>query len=316
MAKEQTVAYLLTRLDDIIPEILPSIHQHATVNHIQPWTSFAGLLSRQDMFIAHMSAKIVTKIITLSFPTYKIEGADLDFFFGWLRSQLATDNHDYLQSTVMCLQKMLRLPYYRAQFFDFGGMDCLRPLLSDQYGFQLQYQVCNCIWLMSYSKEIALGMSKFPKVLPALADVLKTCQKEKVLRMIIAIFVNLLKSSQDDKKLFREYTMLMIQGKVVRSLELIIQTHCNTEKDPNNTLSNLQSKDEVDEDLLEDCEFLDEQLSLAVQNLSSIDEYRSELLSGRLEWSPVHKSPKFWRENGIFYKKSMVNFFGIGKLFL
>lgn len=30
---------------------------------------------------------------------------------------------------------------------------------------------------------------------------------------------------------------------------------------------------------------------------SSFDEYASEVRSGRLEWSPVHKSEKFWVEN-------------------
>ena len=30
---------------------------------------------------------------------------------------------------------------------------------------------------------------------------------------------------------------------------------------------------------------------------SSFDEYSTEVKSGRLEWSPVHKSEKFWREN-------------------
>ena len=30
---------------------------------------------------------------------------------------------------------------------------------------------------------------------------------------------------------------------------------------------------------------------------SSLDEYSTELKSGRLEWSLVHKSDKFWREN-------------------
>lgn len=33
--------------------------------------------------------------------------------------------------------------------------------------------------------------------------------------------------------------------------------------------------------------------------ISSFDEYSSELKSGRLEWSPVHKSEKFWRENAV-----------------
>lgn len=32
---------------------------------------------------------------------------------------------------------------------------------------------------------------------------------------------------------------------------------------------------------------------------SSFDEYTSEVKSGRLEWSPVHKNEKFWRENAI-----------------
>lgn len=32
-------------------------------------------------------------------------------------------------------------------------------------------------------------------------------------------------------------------------------------------------------------------------SFSSYDEYVTEVRSGRLEWSPVHRSEKFWREN-------------------
>ena len=32
-------------------------------------------------------------------------------------------------------------------------------------------------------------------------------------------------------------------------------------------------------------------------HFSSFDEYITEVRSGRLEWSPVHRSEKFWREN-------------------
>ena len=54
---------------------------------------------------------------------------------------------------------------------------------------------------------------------------------------------------------------------------------------------------EVDVDLAEDCEKLQGFLAEADQKLSSYDEYVGELLSGRLNWTPVHKSQKFWREN-------------------
>ena len=30
---------------------------------------------------------------------------------------------------------------------------------------------------------------------------------------------------------------------------------------------------------------------------STYDEYRSELLSGHLSWTPVHESDLFWKEN-------------------
>lgn len=38
-------------------------------------------------------------------------------------------------------------------------------------------------------------------------------------------------------------------------------------------------------------------MQVSVQDLSSFDEYATELRCGRLEWSPVHNSEKFWREN-------------------
>ncbi|KAF8778104.1 V-type proton ATPase subunit H like protein [Argiope bruennichi] len=38
-------------------------------------------------------------------------------------------------------------------------------------------------------------------------------------------------------------------------------------------------------------------VTLAEKMNNSFDEYSTEVKSGRLEWSPVHNSEKFWREN-------------------
>lgn len=73
----------------------------------------------------------------------------------------------------------------------------------------------------------------------------------------------------------------MVQCKVLKQLEL------------------LEARKFDDPDIVDDLEFLNEKLQESVQDLSSFDEYTSEVKSGRLEWSPVHKNEKFWRENAI-----------------
>ena len=71
----------------------------------------------------------------------------------------------------------------------------------------------------------------------------------------------------------------MVQCKVMKQLEF------------------LEQRKFEDEDIQADIEFLKEKMEMSLQDLSSYDEYVTEIRSGRLEWSPVHRSEKFWREN-------------------
>merc|ERR1719216_663347 len=71
----------------------------------------------------------------------------------------------------------------------------------------------------------------------------------------------------------------MVQCKVMKQLEF------------------LEQRKFEDEDIQGDIEFLKEKMEISLQDLSSFDEYITEVKSGRLEWSPVHRSEKFWREN-------------------
>lgn len=49
-----------------------------------------------------------------------------------------------------------------------------------------------------------------------------------------------------------------------------------------------------DEDIVEDIDTLRDALAKDVLQMSSFDVYKREILSGNLEWSPVHRSEKFW----------------------
>jgi len=63
-------------------------------------------------------------------------------------------------------------------------------------------------------------------------------------------------------------------------------------------LDNLsQRKKWGDADLEENIETLSEALRENIAEMSSFDMYKAEVTSGNLDWTPVHRSEKFWREN-------------------
>ena len=132
-----------------------------------------------------------------------------------------------------------------------------------------------------------------------MADILADAQKEKVSRIILAVFrvsqpknqkrlrqihysiffpQNLIEKPED-RTVIKENCISMVQCKVMKQLQFLEQRKFD------------------DEDIQSDIEFLKEKMELSLQDLSSYDEYVTEVRSGRLEWSPVHRSEKFWREN-------------------
>lgn len=81
-------------------------------------------------------------------------------------------------------------------------------------------------------------------------------------------------------------------------------------------VKNLAGRKWSDEDILEDVQFLKDELNTRFQSLTYVldnralwiscwkssrtyDEYTSELASGHLSWTPVHESDGFWKENAI-----------------
>merc|ERR1719415_336716 len=172
---------------------------------------------------------------------------------------------------------MLRLDVYRIAFAQLDGIGTIAEILSSRVGFQIQYQLTFCLWVTCFSIPLATKLNKYG-VIPILADILSDAQKEKVSRIILAVFRNLIEKPEESQ-VKKENCISMVQCKVMKQLELLEQRKFD------------------DEDIQEDIEFLMEKMNASVQDLSSYDEYVTEVKSGRLEWSPVHRSEKFWREN-------------------
>ncbi|KAM4605336.1 V-type proton ATPase subunit H [Polymixia lowei] len=300
ISKEQTVQYILTLIDDTLQENHQRVNiffDYAKKTRNTAWSYFLPMLNRQDLFTVHMAARIIAKLA--AWGRDLMEGSDLNYYFNWIKTHLSSQNlhgtgpetgsgagtispsesSQYVQCVAGCLQLMLRVNEYRFAWVEADGVNCITAVLSNKCGFQLQYQMIFCVWLLAFSPQLCEQLRRY-NVVPALSDILQESVKEKVTRIILAAFRNVLEKSAE-RETRQEYALAMIQCKVLKQLE------------------NLDQQKYDDEDITDDIKFLLERLGESVQDLSSFDEYSSELKSGRLEWSPVHKSEKFWRENAV-----------------
>ncbi|XP_043544264.1 V-type proton ATPase subunit H isoform X2 [Chiloscyllium plagiosum] len=278
ISKEQTVQYILTMIDDMLQENHNHVNiffDYAKKTKNTAWSYFLPMLNRQDLFTVHMAARIIAKLA--AWGRELMEGSDLNYYFNWIKTQLSSQSSQYVQCVAGCLQLMLRINEYRFAWVEADGVNCIIAVINNKCGFQLQYQMIFSFWLLAFSPQLCEYLRRL-NIVPALSDILQESVKEKVTRIILATFRNLLEKSAE-RETHQEYALAMIQCKVLKQLE------------------NLEQQKYDDEDIADDIKFLLEKLGESVQDLSSFDEYSSELKSGRLEWSPVHKSEKFWREN-------------------
>jgi len=108
-----------------------------------------------------------------------------------------------------------------------------------------------------------------------LIDVAQGAVKEKVIRVVVATFRN-----------------LVIKAPAANLPSMLVAQLLPFAK-------NLCTRKWQDEDVLEDVQFLRDELNSNFESLTTYDEYTSELSSGHLSWTPVHESEEFWKENAI-----------------
>ncbi|KAJ3279496.1 H(+)-transporting V1 sector ATPase subunit H [Borealophlyctis nickersoniae] len=276
LVRTDTIQNILVLIDDVLtekPERAELFYKVAEQkgDPTLPYAPFVKLLKKDDEYIQLKAAKILTFLLLNAPQTPEYVPTEL---FSWITTQLQNTNLNVVDIAVQLLQSLLSVPKYRLVFYQTpSGVSTLVDILKRSTNAQMQYQTIYILWLLTFEKEIAADLQRKYDVIPILIDIAKTAIKEKVVRVIVSTFVNMLKNAP------QENMYAMIGNKLL------------------NVCENLSGRKWSDPEIAEDLEFIKEELSKSVANLSTFDEYASEVRSGKLDWSPPHMSEQFWKQN-------------------
>ncbi|CAI8018615.1 V-type proton ATPase subunit H [Geodia barretti] len=269
----EPLQYVLTLLADLTDDEKNVTLIVKTTDGDQLYRPLLSVFHKNDKYSKHQASLVIARL--WSHTSERIPADNVNQYLGWTVAQLSR-NPDYLLCVTKALMTFLRKESYRMAFISANGIKPIVDLLDRRITFQLQYQLVFCVWMLSFQSDVVEKMKEYPMA-AVLCDVLRATNREKVQRVIFATFRNLLEKPR--QSVAEQFAAEMIHFKAVPVLNILVQ----------------QTKDDVE--LQEDIVFLHERLNASLQDLSSWDEYAAEVKSGRLEWSPVHRSDKFWREN-------------------
>lgn len=289
--------YLLVLLDEIVSDMrggdrLEDFINLSFDNSEWPCAPLVDILTNNDdYYLQFMAAKIVS-VFLFSLPANQSRKQDIDSVLRWVVKKLDSKDNNGVRAAMKSLQYLLQKDELRIEFDALSGLDLLAPVLTKQHravvnnkgesgekdvssddirDLQLIYETVFCVWLMSFNDDISQKRFHGKHII---LDIVRLCQhveKEKVRRVALSTLRNLSGKGDNDEQMI--YAGL---HKVVRLLA---------------------AKKWGDQDIVNDLEFLEESLEQTLIDMTTFDKYKQEVLSGTLEWSPVHKSDKFWKEN-------------------
>lgn len=202
---------------------------------------------------------------------------DQQVFIPWLKLQCEKESVAEKMIGLQSLQQLLTINDYKVIFWHQQGVEVLQHLVKapepgdGPKNIQQLYLAIKCLWLLSYNEEIRVTLTS-PILISNLVDILKYVSKDKVVRLTLGTLRNLLDVAQNNE--------LMISYGIMRCLDLFMNRRWG------------------DEDIDADLAVLQSTLEAKVNDLTSFDVYKNELLSLKLDWSsPVHRSERFWRTN-------------------
>ncbi|KAI0736579.1 ATPase V1 complex subunit H [Fomitopsis betulina] len=249
---------LFTRTRDSDPEL--------------PYGALSRLFESQDDFVQLKTTQIMT--VLLSSESAPIPTEQLKPFLNTLAAFITSNSPHKRDIAVQCLEAVLPRPECRkAVWANSTLLGGLIDILRHNPNAQMSYQVGFCLWLLTFEQEVTEQIQKTYDIVPLLTDVAQNAAKEKVIRVIVATFRNLITKAPAANLPAMLVSQLLPFAK------------------------NLCTRKWSDEDILDDVQYIRDELNARFESLTTYDEYSSELISGHLSWTPVHDSELFWKEN-------------------
>eukprot|EP00656_Telonema_subtile_P053306 TRINITY_DN7689_c0_g1_i1.p1 TRINITY_DN7689_c0_g1~~TRINITY_DN7689_c0_g1_i1.p1 ORF type:complete len:486 (-),score=157.28 TRINITY_DN7689_c0_g1_i1:127-1584(-) len=287
----QDVAFIVLMLDDLIQDDRSRVRLFREHNLEGNLDILIRLLHHHESSTALeadlLNQRLMHLISVLFYPglghgqAIQCPNPALTAFAEKCRDRLAYDNtplksmlHALSALQVLLRQNLIRIDINSQFGFHRHCAKLLHPdsklLKEHQNNNQLLYQLSFCLWLLSYDAGIAEELSQ-TEIVHNMLRVMRDVTKEKVLRMCVACFRNLVDKADHNEK--------MIEQGALKQLVV------------------LRNKTWSDEEVVDDLQVVADALAKSVKILSSVDKYRAEVNTGQLDWTPVHKSESFFREN-------------------
>ncbi|KAL9554891.1 hypothetical protein MBANPS3_002601 [Mucor bainieri] len=215
-----------------------------------PFEPFHKALRIGDEFIGIQSSKILTLLIC-STPQRDV---DIHEFFRWMTFQLQSQHQHVIELNVQILDALFHIPAYRQAFWKTShAIDSLVSILknasSRNLGPQKIYELAFAVWLLTFDTEIAKNLDKKCQIIPTLVELAKSAVKEKIIRVIIATFRNLIEKAP------AENMSAMLVAKLLPLCE------------------HLATRKWTDQEIADDIEFTQTELQQNFQSLTQVNRY-------------------------------------------
>jgi V-type H+-transporting ATPase subunit H len=273
VSNKEALRYILTTLDELCKENreIGPLFVGLAGTDLDPIDVVSQLVSRDDEIMVGRACHVTAHLLAARVPS---SAGTTKKLMDYVRVELQRDGKTLVyQSKLTLLQGLLRSHDRRVAFVEARGIEMLSGLLRDSKNHgntQMIYQSSVCLWLLSYSNGIKEKLVNM-EIVSILVQVMKGTTKDKVIRMILAIMVNLVETGQMK-------SLLSVCG-CLRILDSMSQRSWS------------------DDDIKNDIDALIDKVGQNVEQSSTFDQYCKELMSGELEWTPMHKSGNFWEKN-------------------